>query len=284
MKTVHSVAELRDSLFLWRQSGEKIAFVPTMGDLHQGHLSLVREARQRATKVVASIFVNPLQFGPNEDFDAYPRVLEADSEKLAEEGVDLLFAPTVAEMYPNGREGVVQVHVPKVSETLCGASRPGHFSGVATVVSKLFNMVQPDVALFGEKDFQQLLVIRKLTEDLCFSIEIVGVPTCREVDGLAMSSRNSYLNDAQRDLAPALYRELRKAKKQIESGGSCDYKKLSDSACDSLRQSGFIPDYFDVRRASDLAEPTSEDKALVILAAAWLGKARLIDNIQITRN
>lgn len=283
MQTVHTVTELRAILDNWRQSGDKIAFVPTMGDLHEGHLSLVSAAKKQADRVVVSIFVNPLQFGENEDFDSYPRSLEHDSEKLQPHEVDLLFAPAVAAIYPDGLNNQTQVSVTAVSDTLCGASRPGHFNGVATVVSKLFNMVQPDIALFGEKDYQQLLVIRKLTSDLCFPVEIVGVETCREVDGLAMSSRNRYLSESQRDVAPALYRELRKAKKLIESGTVKDFGQLSELACSSLSNSGFIPDYFEVRNASNLAKPEAEDHDLLIFAAAWLGKARLIDNIRVSR-
>jgi len=283
MQIVYTVAELRAVLDNWRCSDDKIAFVPTMGDLHDGHLSLIRKAKQLANKVVVSIFVNPLQFGENEDFDSYPQLLEHDGEKLQEHNIDLLFAPTLAAMYPDGLKSLTQVAVTTIGDTLCGASRPGHFNGVATVVSKFFNMVQPDIALFGEKDYQQLLVIRKLTKDLCFPIEIIAVETCREVDGLAMSSRNRYLSESQRDLAPTLYRELRKAKKLIESGTVKDFSKLSDLVCENLSNNGFIPDYFEVRSADNLTKPDVGDDDLFIFAAAWLGKARLIDNIRVYR-
>lgn len=285
MHTVNSTDDLRHHINQWRQAGERIAFVPTMGDLHQGHLSLVEAAKQHADRVVVSIFVNPLQFGENEDFGSYARVLESDTHKLESVDVDLLFSPSVTEVYPNGSSEVAQISVPKISEVLCGAARPGHFDGVATVVGKLFNMVQPDVALFGEKDCQQLMVIRKLVADLCFPIKIIGVETYREIDGLAKSSRNRYLTLEQRDHAPALYRELCKAKALLESKVIKleDFKPLMEESMDRLIQSGFIPDYFEIRCANDLTEPTTCNGDLIILAAAWLGKARLIDNIRISR-
>ncbi len=281
MQRVETTAALRALLKQWRQSGDRIAFVPTMGDLHAGHLALVKEARQHAERVVVSIFVNPLQFGENEDFDHYPRLLERDSEKLKAVGVDLLFSPPVAEVYPNGLQGVVRVDVPTISSILCGASRPGHFSGVATVVSKLLNMVQPDCAVFGEKDFQQLLVIKKLVSDLCFSSEIIGVPTCREIDGLAMSSRNRYLTDSQRQQAPMLNQALQKAKKAVTGASLVDFQKIAEQATISLNKSGFKVDYFEVRRAADLAKPMRDNDEFVILVAAWLGSARLIDNVRV---
>ncbi len=281
MQRIDNIKALRALLKSWRQAGQRIAFVPTMGDLHAGHLSLVREARKRAERVVVSIFVNPLQFGENEDFDHYPRLLDSDSEKLNTAGVDLLFSPAVTEVYPNGQQQVTKVVVPAMGEILCGASRPGHFSGVATVVSKLLNMVQPDSTLFGEKDFQQLLVIKKLAADLCFSGDIIGVPTCREADGLAMSSRNRYLSATQRDQAPVLIRELRKVKEIIESDPSTDFSQLTQQAVNTLNNAGFITDYFEIRRATDLAQPNSGDRDLLVIAAAWLGKARLIDNVRV---
>ena len=281
MQRIEKVKALRALLGSWRQTGDRIAFVPTMGDLHAGHLSLVREARKRAERVVVSIFVNPLQFGENEDFDHYPRALDSDSEKLNTAGIDLLFSPTVSELYPSGEQGATRVVVPIMGDTLCGASRPGHFSGVATVVSKLLNIVQPDSSLFGEKDFQQLLIIKKMAVDLCFSSDIIGVPTCREVDGLAMSSRNRYLSNTQRKLAPALIRELRSVKELIESNPSADFLQLTQQAANTLNNAGFITDYFEIRRAADLAKPNRDDRELVVIAAAWLGKARLIDNVRV---
>lgn len=260
----------------WREAGERIALVPTMGNLHAGHLALMARARGLGERVVATIFVNPLQFGPNEDFSGYPRTLAEDQARLREAGVDLLFAPDVAEMYPAGDAAACRVEVPGLGEMLCGASRPGHFTGVATVVAKLFNIIEPDAAVFGEKDFQQLLVIRRLTADLCFPIEIVGVPTLREPDGLAMSSRNGYLTLAERARAPMLYRTLQEAAQALAAGVGVE--AVSGAALESLREAGFRPDYFEVLRASDLAPAGAGDPDRVILAAAWLGRARLIDN------
>lgn len=275
------VAELRAQIRAWRAAGERIAFVPTMGNLHAGHLSLVREGRACTDRVVASIFVNPLQFGPSEDLDAYPRTLDADRRQLDATGCDLLFIPSVGEMYPHGQDTQTRVEVPGISDILCGASRPGHFVGVATVVCKLLNMVQPDVALFGEKDFQQLLVIRRLVEDLAMPIEIVGVPTARESDGLAMSSRNGYLTADERTLAPALYRVLNATAEAVRTGEPIAHAERS--GLDALEAAGLRPDYLSVRRTEDLAPAGPEDQALVILAAAYLGRARLIDNLRLIR-
>src|SRR5512144_164979 len=251
MQTVHRIAELRALLAERRQAGERIALVPTMGNLHRGHIHLVEVAKTLADYSVATIFVNPMQFGPKEDFNSYPRTLEEDSRQLTAVGLDLLFAPPVAEAYPNGLDNLTRVEVPELSNILCGASRPVHFAGVATVVSKLFNMVQPDVALFGEKDWQQLLVIRRLTADLNFPVEIVGVPTVREADGLAMSSRNSYLSAIERIVAPTLYATLQAATARLQAGER-DYATIQRDACTMLEQSGFRPDYFEIRRAHDL--------------------------------
>lgn len=281
MKLVKNLDELRVQIAEWRRAGERIAFVPTMGNLHVGHLELVTRARSLADRVVASVFVNPMQFGPSEDLDAYPRTLEADGERLAGEGADLLFAPAVADVYPRGSEVQTRVEVPGISDILCGASRPGHFVGVATVVCKLFNMVQPDVAVFGDKDFQQLMVIRLMTADLCMPIAIEGIPTVREADGLAMSSRNGYLTADQRVVAPALYQTLRQAAVALAEGGSI--AGVEAAATEALAQAGLHPDYFSVRRAADLQTPKPSDQELVILAAAYLGKARLIDNIRVSR-
>lgn len=280
MKITHTIEELRSVLRGFRAQGERIAFIPTMGDLHAGHLSLVREGKKHAERTVVSIFVNPLQFGANEDFDAYPRMLEQDAGKLTTIGADVVFAPSVLEVYPAGRTQATSVHVAGLSDILCGAARPGHFSGVATVVSKLFNIVGADVALFGEKDFQQLRVIQTLVADLCFPVRIIPVPTMREPDGLALSSRNRYLTPEERQRAPALYRALRQVAEAITPGRR-DYKDLCRQAAENIAAAGFRGDYIEVRRASDLLEPAPGDIDLVVLAAAWLGRARLIDNIQV---
>lgn len=280
MQTVHTVAELRARVAAWKRAGERAAFVPTMGNLHRGHLHLVERARELAPRTVASIFVNPTQFGPNEDFAGYPRTLDDDSRQLAAVGLDLLFAPGVAEMYPRPLDEMTQVTVPELSGILCGASRPIHFRGVATVVSKLFNMAQPDVALFGEKDWQQLMVIRRLVADLDFPVEIVGVPTVREVDGLALSSRNGYLTAEERAIAPVLYATLTASAERLRAGER-DCERLANEAKARLAAAGFRPDYFEIRRAHDLQPPADGDTDLRILAAAWLGRARLIDNLAV---
>ena len=281
MITVNAVDDLRAQIDTWRRGGN-VAFVPTMGNLHAGHLSLVKEARKIADRVVASIFVNPLQFGAGEDFENYPRTFERDSEMLIEEGTDLLFAPPVEVMYPKPQADQTRVEVPGLSELLCGAHRPGHFVGVATVVCKLFNMVQPDIAVFGNKDYQQLMVIRRMVEDLAMPVAIVGVETMREADGLAMSSRNGYLGAQERALAPMLYRTLGDLAVRLGDGED-DFYGLEKEATAELDGAGFRTDYIAIRRASDLLDPAAEETELVILAAAYLGKARLIDNIEVTR-
>ncbi len=278
MNTVAAIAEVRRQVAAWHRAGEAVAFVPTMGNLHEGHLVLVDRARDYAPHVVVSIFVNPIQFVAGEDFDSYPRTPQADADKLAARGVELLFMPDEAEMYPGGREGVTQVEVPGISHVLCGASRPGHFRGVATVVSKLFNIVQPDVALFGEKDYQQLAVLKRMVADQCMPVEVVGVPTVRDPDGLAMSSRNGYLSAEERSRAPVLYRTLKELAERLEAGER-DLPVLEQAARERLERAGFVPDYIAVRRAADLAEPAPGERKLVILAAARLGRARLIDNL-----
>jgi len=281
MDTLHTIAQLRAHIGGWRREGLCIALVPTMGALHLGHRRLVEEARARADRVVATIFVNPLQFGPREDFEAYPRDLSADTRMLADQGVDLLFAPQVSEVYPAGPGAATRVEVPGISDILCGASRPGHFAGVATVVLKLFNMVQPDVALFGEKDYQQLAVIRRMVRDLDVSVEVVGVATVREPDGLALSSRNRYLDARERAAAPALYRALRQVAEAVTAG--TDPHVEESRAVASLAQAGFEPEYVRVLRAGDLAQPQAADRDLVVLGAARLGRARLIDNLAFSR-
>lgn len=280
MNTVKTVRELRAAVARARGEGKRIAFVPTMGNLHSGHAALVTKAAQRADFVVASIFVNPLQFGPNEDLDKYPRTLVADQEKLLQAGCHLLFAPTADEMYPDGMGVQTRVSVPHLSEGLCGASRPGHFEGVATVVSKLFNMVQPDLAVFGQKDFQQLAVIRALVRDLNMPIQIIGEPTVRADDGLALSSRNGYLSPEQRAAAPAVYRTLNQLAEAIRQGRH-DYPALIAEGQQALVAAGFKPDYLEVRQALNLRPATAEDRDLVILVAAVLGSTRLIDNLHL---
>lgn len=279
METLTRIRSTRAVVDGWHRQGQRIALVPTMGNLHAGHLALVEEARRRGDRVVATIFVNPLQFGPQEDFAAYPRTLAEDQRRLSGAGVDLLFAPEVEEMYPRGSAEPSRVEVPALASTLCGASRSGHFTGVATVVAKLFNIIQPEVALFGEKDYQQLLVIRRLTADLCFPVEVVGVPTVRESDGLAMSSRNAYLNSVERRQAPELYRSLCAAADALRAGRPAGRVERETEA--ALQGAGFRLDYVAVRRANDLGPVSEAGGERVILAAAWLGRARLIDNLRV---
>ncbi|MCU1731548.1 MULTISPECIES: pantoate--beta-alanine ligase [unclassified Pseudomonas] len=280
MNTVKTVRELRAAVARARSEGKRVGFVPTMGNLHSGHAALVTKAAQRADFVVASIFVNPLQFGPSEDLDKYPRTLAADQERLLQAGCHLLFAPTVEEMYPDGMGVQTRVSVPHLSEGLCGASRPGHFEGVATVVSKLFNMVQPDLAIFGQKDFQQLAVIRALVRDLNMPIQIIGEPTVRADDGLALSSRNGYLNDEQRAIAPTVYRTLSHMAEAIRQGRR-DYPVLIAEGQQTLQTAGLKPDYLEVRQALNLRPAGETDRDLVILVAAFLGATRLIDNLHL---
>ncbi|MDH1265599.1 pantoate--beta-alanine ligase [Pseudomonas sp. GD03944] len=278
MNTVKTVRELRAAVAQARAEGKQIALVPTMGNLHAGHAALVEKASQRADFVVASIFVNPLQFGPNEDLATYPRTLAADQDKLVEAGCHLLFTPDVDEMYPQGMQGQTLVSVPGVSEGLCGASRPGHFDGVSTVVTKLFNMVQPDLAIFGQKDFQQLAVIRTLVRDLNMPIQIIGEPTVRAEDGLALSSRNGYLSAEQRAVAPTLYRGLEQIAAAI-AAGERDFAALVEQARAQQVAAGFRPDYLEIREANSLRPATADDRQLVILVAAFIGSTRLIDNL-----
>ena len=277
MITVERIDALRDVVRLWRGEGARIGFVPTMGSLHAGHMSLLSAARFRADRVIASVFVNPLQFGPGEDFERYPRTPEDDQRLLGDSGCDLLFLPGVDEIYPQGRESATRISVKPLADILEGALRPGHFDGVATVVAKLFGIVQPDVAVFGEKDYQQLAVIRRMTADLEMPVEIVGAPTVRSPDGLAMSSRNRYLSDAERQLAPKISATLRGAAERVDAGAR-DYGVLTAWGMEQLRAAGMTPDYFEVRDAATLLEPAAPTRELVLLVAARLGKARLIDN------
>ncbi|MCQ3033076.1 pantoate--beta-alanine ligase [Pseudomonas syringae] len=282
MNTVKTVRELRAAIARARSEGKRIGLVPTMGNLHSGHAALVTKAAQRADFVVATIFVNPMQFGPNEDLATYPRTLAADQERLLEAGCHLLFTPNVEEMYPHGMKDQTVVSVPVISEGLCGASRPGHFDGVSTVVSKLFNMVQPDLAVFGEKDFQQLAVIRALVRDLNMPIQIIGEPTVRADDGLALSSRNGYLNEEQRAIAPVLYKVIQQIGAAVDSGDK-NFVTLLDAGKRQLEAAGLRPDYLEIREATSLRPATAQDDDLVILAAAFLGKTRLIDNLHLNR-
>lgn len=278
MNTVKNLQQLRAAISRARSEGKRIAFVPTMGNLHAGHIALIQHATERADFVVASIFVNPLQFGANEDLDSYPRTLAADQSKLLEAGCNLLFTPDAQEMYPQGMAQQTIVSVPGVSAGLCGGSRPGHFDGVATIVCKLFNMVQPDIALFGEKDFQQLAVIRKMVADLNIPVHIFGVPIVRDHDGLALSSRNGYLSAQQRAVAPALQQCLQALKAQIKNGRR-DYATLFEQFKTDLQAAGFRLDYVELRDALSLQPAAMDSTQLVLLAAAYLGSTRLIDNL-----
>jgi pantoate--beta-alanine ligase len=281
MLTTAKIEEIRARIKTWKNKGESVAFVPTMGNLHAGHISLITEGRRRADHVVASIFVNPMQFGPNEDLAGYPRTLEADQQKLVEAGCELLFLPTPEIIYPRGLAAQTFVEVPGISEQLCGATRPGHFRGAATIVCKLFNIVQPDIALFGRKDYQQLQIIRTMVEDLSLPVEVMGVDTVRESSGLALSSRNGYLTAEERAKAPALKRTLDDLAEAIKAGNAVD--SAINSAKATLQAAGLTPDYIELRQAQTLAPATDKDKELVLLAAAYLGKARLIDNLVFSR-
>jgi len=280
MQVVHTLKELRETVSKNRLSGKRIGFVPTMGNLHEGHLSLIDAARRDSDFVVCSIFVNPMQFGKNEDLDAYPRTISEDTQALTDRNCDLLFVPSVREVYPNGLEQETRIDVPGVSAGFCGASRPGHFVGVATVVCKLFNMVQPDVAVFGKKDFQQLAVIRKMVQDLCIPVDIQGLDTSRESNGLARSSRNGYLTDDERSFAATIYRLLTETAREIEQGNR-HYKKLEQALLDSLDEAGFKIDYVGIADSKTLLPASQDSVRVVILVAVWLGTTRLIDNIEV---
>lgn len=281
MEKIASAASLRARLHSWRQAGERIAFVPTMGNLHAGHLALVDRARTDADRVVVSVFVNPMQFGPQEDLARYPVTLAADEAVLRQAGADLLFLPGVAEIYPDGTTQTTRVVVPGLNAILEGEFRPTHFDGVTTVVAKLFNLVQPDSAVFGEKDYQQLLLIRRMVNDLCLPVRIDSVATVREPDGLAMSSRNGYLDAVERGIAPQLYQTLLDVQ-AVVAAGERDYTGVEDSARQQLREAGFDPDYVSIRRRTDLAAPTPGERELIVLSAAGIGRTRLIDNVIIS--
>ncbi|EPA9089326.1 pantoate--beta-alanine ligase [Serratia sp. NGAS9] len=280
MIIIETLPMLRQQIRRWRQEGKRIALVPTMGNLHDGHMTLVDEARARADVVVVSIFVNPMQFDRPDDLARYPRTLQEDSEKLTRRGVDLVFAPAPAAVYPQGLEQQTYVDVPGISTILEGASRPGHFRGVSTIVSKLFNLVQPDLACFGEKDYQQLALIRKMVADMGYDIDIVGVPTVRAKDGLALSSRNGYLTAEERKIAPQLSKIMNALAQQL-ANGERHVETLLEQTAEQLRAAGFTPDELFIRDADSLQPLTVDSQRAVVLMAAWLGKARLIDNQQV---
>ena len=288
MKIITSNDQLAEQVNSWRLAGSKVGFVPTMGNLHQGHLELVTVAKQYADRIVVSIFVNPMQFNQSSDFSNYPRTLEQDIEKLTPLTIDVLYCPDQASIYPEGMENATKVTVPGLSEVLCGEFRPGHFEGVATVVAKLFNLVQPQVAVFGEKDFQQLHIIRKLVADLNFPVDIIGVETEREESGLALSSRNQYLTASEKRIASQLYKTLLQVTEKVKqrcrekTPERSDFHDIEQQAMQLLAGQGFKPEYVQVRSAIDLAAGTVSDGELRVFAAAWLGQARLIDNLPIS--
>ncbi len=280
MQIMSKIDDLRHQCKQWQSNNKSIGLVMTMGNLHAGHMELIKAAGKHADQVIVTNFVNPMQFDREEDLRAYPRTMEQDTLLLEKAKVALLFAPTVEEIYPSEIEQVSQVQVPGFVDRLEGQARPGHFVGVATVVTKVFNMVQPDVAVFGEKDIQQLLMIQKMVRDLNMPIDVIGLPTVRESDGLAMSSRNNYLNDEERSIAPKFHQVLSKIVKRVEAGET-DYRALENEAIEELLGYGFGKDYIEICRIHDFEPAQAGDKNLVVVAAAWLGKARLIDNIKI---
>jgi len=278
MLHLSDIAPLREQIKQWKQQGLTIGLVPTMGNLHQGHVELVIAAKQRADKVVTSIFVNPIQFDKKADLKDYPHTLAEDNNKLTAVGCDLVFTPSVKDIYPNG-EKITRVEVPMLGTILEGKSRNGHFSGVSTVVNKLFNMVMPDVSIFGQKDFQQLILVQKMVADLNMPIEVISHPTVREFDGLAMSSRNSYLSESERNIAPLFNQQLQRLVLDVKNGNR-DFQTVQQSVANELNNAGFKADYIEIRRAQDLELASKADTYLVVVAAVWLGKARLLDNIR----
>ena len=283
LQGAYTMSAIREMVGSWRLTHQTVALVPTMGNLHKGHLSLMVDARSRADRVVCSIFVNPAQFGPEEDFSLYPRTLAEDEALLAEQGiVDLVFAPEERDVYPFGAENMVGVTMPELSSQLCGASRPGHFDGVASVVLRLINMVSPDVLILGEKDYQQFVLLKRMIKDLQLPIQVVSAPIQREKDGLAMSTRNQYLTADERRVAPKLHTELERVRNLLREGGQ-DYRAVEAQASLALETAGFDPDYVEVRRAADLSKPNGMEscEGLIVVAAAWLGRARLIDNVRV---
>ena len=278
MQNVTKVGELREQVRDWRASGDHIALVPTMGNLHCGHISLIDLAREHAEKTVVSVFVNPTQFSKGEDFETYPRTLDRDERRLKRHGVDLLFTPDVDTMYPFGSDSATSVSVPVLGDEFCGNARPGHFDGVTSVVSRLFGLVQADTAVFGQKDYQQQLIIRRMTRDLGYPVRIVTAETVREDDGLAMSSRNQFLSDDERRKAPMLFQVLSEIGRALQAGKR-NFNELEEGALQQLGDAGFESDYVSIRRAEDLSVPDRDCDELVVLMAATLGTTRLIDNI-----
>jgi pantoate--beta-alanine ligase len=278
VKKIHSIDELRKAIAEWREAGDTIALVPTMGNLHKGHMSLVSLAAEYAEHVIVSIFVNPTQFGPTEDYTSYPRTLEVDSRKLARAGVDILFAPSVEEIYPHGSENAVQVLVHGLSDQFCGASRPGHFQGVTSVVSRLFNICVPDVAVFGNKDYQQLVILRQMVDDLHIPVKLLAGETERDANGLALSSRNEKLDKVQRAAAAIIYQALDDAATSLRTGQN-DFVNVEKTAIETIAVAGLDPEYVAIRNAADLSMPQENSPRLAILAAARLGGVRLIDNV-----
>ncbi len=281
MEIVAKIAAVRERVRAWHREGLRVAFVPTMGNLHAGHVSLIEAARRHGDRFVASIFVNPMQFGPNEDFAHYPRTPHQDERMLAQAGCDLMFSPDVAEIYPQGANRATRVEVPELSRVLDGEFRPGHFQGVTTIVAALFHIVEPDIAVFGEKDFQQLTIIRRMVTDLCMPVQILAAPTVRDGDGLAMSSRNQYLTPSERQTAPVIHQSLQAAAQRLRAGER-DFAAIEAAGIRALETAGLRPDYFAVRQSEDLVAPQPGATHLVVLTAARLGKARLIDNVQVT--
>ena len=281
MKVIEDKHELQEELAEWRHAREHVAIVPTMGNLHAGHVSLVNVAKEHAERVVVTVFVNPTQFAEGEDFETYPRTFDKDTRRLKTVAADVLFSPSVETVYPFGIENATAVTVPGLTENFCGSFRPGHFDGVTTVVARLFALVRPDVAVFGQKDYQQQLVIRRMVEDLNLPVTIITAATIREDDGLAMSSRNAYLSDDEREKAPGLYQALADVERQLRDGAG-DFDALERQARNELERAGFVPEYVAVRRAADLGPAEEACRELVVLAAANLGQARLIDNVLVT--
>lgn len=280
MKIIKNNQELHRLILELKRQSKTIAFVPTMGNLHQGHLQLVKKAKQQADVIVVSIFVNPMQFGANEDFDRYPRTLEADQQQLTAEKVDILFTPEIKDIYSDGIANSTFVDVPVISEELCGAFRPGHFRGICTVVLKLMNLVQPDFMFLGEKDYQQVFILKKMAKDLFFSTQICTVETVRDPNGLALSSRNQYLSPTQKAIAAELFQVLSDAKEKILAG-ELAFEVIERQAIDTLKNYNFEPQYFEIRKQRDLTKATNFDEPLIILVAAFLGQTRLIDNLKV---